>query len=102
LLRYTLAADETAQPGLCVLLREEPTHLPVFTPEQVTRYLNDEYRRYEGLLAAGAYRHLLPVTLRRRTVIEQFNVPRFVRAVQQLHPEPAADQLTATLQTYSD
>jgi hypothetical protein len=87
LLRYTLPAEETPQPGLCLLLAEKPTCLPTWSAEQVVVYLHDQYRRYESLLALGAYHHLLPSNLRRRAVIEQFDVPRFMQAIRPLHPE---------------
>jgi len=97
LLRYTLAAEETTQPGLYLLLPEEPAHWSTWTPEQVTLYLHDQYRRYESLLPLGAYHHLLPRDLRRRAVIEQFDVARFVQATRRLHPERSAECLVETL-----
>jgi hypothetical protein len=42
----------------------------------------------------------LPGYLRRRTVIEQFNVPRFVQAVDRLHLERAPEGLNDDLQSY--
>jgi ATP-dependent helicase Lhr and Lhr-like helicase len=100
LVRYTLSAEDTPQPGLCLRLPDEPRVLPSYTPEQVTRYIRDHYLRYETLLSLGAYHHLLPVELRRRAVIEQFNVARFVQAVAQLHIERAPDTLTDALHAY--
>ncbi|MBZ0277652.1 MAG: hypothetical protein K8I60_16010, partial [Anaerolineae bacterium] len=98
LIRYTLPAEKTAQPGLCLWLPEEPTRLPTWTLEQVSRYLNDHYRRYESLLALGAYHHLLPLKLRRRAVLEQFNVPRFLQALNLLHVERTPDSLQHDLE----
>ena len=58
LLRYTLPVSESTQPGLCVLFREESRALPGLSAEQTLRYLHEHMRRYEGLLALGAYNHL--------------------------------------------
>ena len=97
LLHYTLPAEETSQPGICLLLPETLRTSPVWTPEQVTLYLRDQYRRYEKRLALGAYHHLLPLDLRRRAVIDQFDVPRFVQALGQLRPERSPARLVETL-----
>ncbi len=97
LLGYTRAIQMTTQPGLCLLLQEECRNLPVFSPDQVTHYLADHYRRYEDMLANGAYQHLLPTDLRRRTVIEQFNVPRFVQTVAALRLEQRLQTLQEDL-----
>lgn len=101
LMRYTISADETPQMGLCLLLREEPRSLPQWTYEQVKRYLRDHYRRYEPLLALGAYHHLLPTEMRRCAVIEQFDVPRFIGAVGGLYAEHASEALTQELRDLS-
>lgn len=98
LLSYTIVAEETVQPGLCLLLREELRALPRWTADQVSRYVQDRYQRYESLLALGAYHHLLPTELRRRAVVEQFDVPRFLAATQALHLERAPEALTEALQ----
>lgn len=98
LARYTLPASATPEPGICLLLHDEPRALPTWSEEQVTRYLHEHYRRYEPLLALGAYHSLLPAGLRRRSVIEQFDVPRFVRGVAMLHIEHAPEELTERLQ----
>src|SRR5581483_8638283 len=74
LLRYTMHAAEAPQPGLCVRLRDEPRALPAWSEALVTRYLHDSYRQLEPLLALGPFHHLLPPHLRRRTVVEQFEV----------------------------
>ena len=99
LMLYTLPAEKTSQPGLCLLLPEVPTRWPTWTLEQVTIYLHDHYRLYERLLALGAYHPLVPLDLRRRAVIEQFDVPRFVQAINQLHPAPPAETLIDSLQS---
>ncbi len=79
-----LAVAASAQPGLCLLLRDAPRSLPELSTRQVTRYLHEHERQYEGLLALGAYQHLLPRSLRRQAVVEQFDVARFVQAVAEL------------------
>jgi hypothetical protein len=95
---YTLAASESPQPGVCLALREELRALPVWTADQVTRYLHDQYRRYESLLALGAYHHLLPTELRRQAVVAQFDVPRFLHAVGALQIARAPEALSQALQ----
>ncbi|HZS90139.1 MAG TPA: DEAD/DEAH box helicase [Chloroflexota bacterium] len=97
LLRYRLPATETEQPGLCLLLPEEPPALPSWTAEQVTQYLEDNYRRFEPLLTLGPFHGLLPVHLRCRAVIEQFDVPRFLQAVHALRPRVTPDSLADDL-----
>lgn len=102
LVSYTLPTDDTPQPGLCLLLLDEPRAIPALTPEGVQRYLHDHYRRYESMLALGAYHHLLPVELRRRTVVEQFDVPRFIEAVERLRIERASEALAEELESFID
>jgi len=98
LVSYTLSVEETKQPGLCLLIHEEPRALPTWTEEQIKRYLRDNYRRYESMLSLGAYQHLLPTELRRRTVVEQFNVPHFMHAIQSLHIERTYEAPTNDLE----
>lgn len=64
LLRYTMHVARTPRPGLCVLLHDEPGALPSWSEARATRYLRDEYRRLEPLLALGPFHHLLPLELR--------------------------------------
>jgi ATP-dependent helicase Lhr and Lhr-like helicase len=97
LLAYTLPVESTSQIGLCLLLRDEPRSIPEFTPAQVERYLKDRYRAYEPMMALGAYHHLLPQELRRRAVVEQFSVSRFLRAVESLQMKRASETLTEEL-----
>jgi len=97
LLRYTLPVEATSQIGLGLLFRDEPRTIPSLTPEQVKRYLHDRYRSYEPMLALGSYHHLLPPELRVRTVIEQFNVLGFLRAVQSLRIDRAPEALAEDL-----
>lgn len=98
LLSYTLPVARTPQPGLCLLLLDELRSMPTLTVEQVKLYLHDYYQRYEPAMRLGAYHHLLPTELRRRAVVEQFDVPRFVHAVEQLHTERAPEAIALELQ----
>ncbi|MBA3868924.1 MAG: DEAD/DEAH box helicase [Anaerolineae bacterium] len=95
---YTLAVEETKQSGLCLLLRDEPRTFPIWNEQQVERYLRENYHRYETMLSLGAYHHFLPVELRRRTVVEQFSVLRFLQAIQSLHIERTHEALTNNLE----
>ncbi len=61
-----------------------------WTEAQVSQYLADNYRQFEPLLALGPFHYLLPIALRRRAVIEQFNVAQFLEAVAALRPVSAA------------
>ncbi len=99
LLAYTIRATLSDKPSLCVLLDDEPRSIPKWTTNDVTRYLFDHYQRYERMLALGAFHHLLPLEMRRRTVVEQFNVTRFLDAVSRLKPQPAPETLTESLYT---
>lgn len=97
LLGYTVAVQLGDSPGLCLLLADEPRALHRWTAAEVRRHLRDGYRRYEGMLALGAYHHLLPTTLRRRAVVEQFGVERFLTSVQALQPSRADESMAAAL-----
>jgi len=97
LLGYTLPVIQSAQPGLSILCAEEFRTLPAWTEAQVMRHLRDHFHRYEPLLSLSAYHHLLPVELRCRIVIEQFDVPRFVRVVSQIRVVKAPEALTDSL-----
>ena len=81
LLRPHLAVSASTQPGLALLLHEDPAALPRISAEQTTRYLHAHVREFEGRLALGAYEHLLPWPLRQAAVVAQFGVARFVDAV---------------------
>jgi ATP-dependent Lhr-like helicase len=106
LLRYTVSAAETAQPGLCVALADEPHDIPAWSEAQVARYLEDNFRQFEALLALGPFQTLLPLRLRRRAVVEQFDVARFLNATAalrpQLAPESVSDDLAALLDAEAD
>jgi ATP-dependent Lhr-like helicase len=94
---YTNQTEASAQPGLCLDLADELRALPTITARQTERYLQDRYREYESLLALGAYQHLLPRELRRRAVVEQFDVARFVAAAAQLRVKAAPEYLAEDL-----
>ncbi len=102
LLRYRVPVTATAQPGLCLLLSDEPRALPAWTEAQVTQYLEDNYRTLEPLLTLGPFHRLLPPELRCRAAIAQFDVPRFVQAANALRPqvcpEALSDELARLLQ----
>src|SRR5689334_15577679 len=91
--RGTAAARPVSTPA--------PQAPPAWTEEQVVRYLGDNYRRFEALLPLGPFQHLLPLHLRRRAVVEQFDVVGFLAAVAALRPlaapEGLAEDLTALL-----
>ncbi len=100
LLGYTLAVGprDSATAGLALRLSEPLRHLPTFAPHQLTRYLTDNARRYESMLSLGAYQALLPPELRIRSVIEQFDVPRFLAATEKLRVEAAREKIAEPLQ----
>ncbi|MFN3333199.1 MAG: hypothetical protein ACK47M_11865, partial [Caldilinea sp.] len=91
LLHPHLAVSASSQSGLALLLREELRSLPTINIEQTTRYLHDHVRQYEGMLALGAYQHLLPWSLRQRSVAAQFDAQRFVDAVVRLRVARSMD-----------
>jgi len=97
LLRPHLAVSESPQPGLALLLREEPAKLPAIRLEQATRYLSEHVRPYEGMLSLGAYQHLLPWPLRQQAVIEQFDVTTFVHAIANLRQRRTAEDAAQCL-----
>lgn len=97
LLGYTLPVQESEQPGLCVLLAEPLSKVPVWTEMRIRQYLKDRYRRYESMLAMGAFHTLLPQELRQQAVIDQFNVRRFIDLVAALRVSPAPEAVGETL-----
>ncbi len=97
LLQGTLPVAQSAQPGLCLLLHEEPRDLPAITRKQVERYLHEHLHQYERLLALGAYQHLLPRSLRIQAVVDQFDVATFLEAVAALRIERTAEAPAAAL-----
>ncbi len=97
LLGYTMPARSTGAIGLAVLLADPPQAPPDWTALQVEHYLSDNYRRFEPMLDLGAFHQLVPPTLRRRAVVAQFDVPRFLKAVAALHPLTAPDSMVEEL-----
>jgi hypothetical protein len=97
LLRYRVPAIETEQIGLYLLVPGEPQAPPAWTAAQVVQYLEDSYRKLEPLLALGPFQHLLPTHLRRRAVVEQFDVARFLDVVASLRPLAAPESLAGDL-----
>lgn len=97
LLRYTVAVQPGDHPGLCAMFTEEPRPLPAWTAGEVTRCLHDHLAAYTRVLALGAYHSLLPAPLRRRAVVEQFDVARFLGAVGRLRVEPAPESAAGGL-----
>ncbi len=99
LLRPHMPVHPTAFPGLCVLLPDEPRAPPDLAEAQVAQHIQDSYRRFEPFMSLGTYHHLLPVSLRQRTVVEQFNIRRFLQALADLVPLRAPETLALDLQT---
>lgn len=98
LLNYRIRVIETPQPGLCLRLEDVETFaVPIWTAAQVSRYLEDHYCNLERMLDLGPFQHFLPVSLRRRAVIEQVNVPRFLQALAALHLLSTVGDLTQSL-----
>jgi hypothetical protein len=102
LLRYQIYASQTKNMGLCVELGDEPRALPSWTEDVVVRYCADNYREIEPMLALGPLQSLLPTRLRQRAVIAQFDVPRFLAAIDALRPIRAPEQGTDALLTLLD
>ncbi len=97
LLRYRITAHETDAIGLALQVPDTPQAAPNWTHEQVAQYLRETYRQYEPLLALGPFQHLLPTAQRRRAVVEQFDIPRFLSAVAALQPVVAPEGLAEDL-----
>jgi len=92
LMRGNDPVRSTPHTGLCLLFAAEPDAFsPVWADEAVTRYLSNNYRRLETLMDVGPYHHLLPTSLRRKTVIEQFDLARFQDATRKIKVMPAPD-----------
>ncbi len=96
LLSYREQVETTAQPGLCLWLKNIDTFtIPHWTIEQIESYLRDHYRSLERWLDLGPFHHLLPPALRQQAVKDQFDGPHFLQAIANLHllREPATDLL---------
>lgn len=87
----------TEQLGLCLHLMAEPQAPPAWSEGEVVAYLEADFLRIEQVLALGPCQHLLPTHLRRRAVVEQFDVARFLAAVAALRPVAAPEVLTDDL-----
>lgn len=97
LLRYTIPTSATPHIGLCLHIAGEPLLPPPWTETQVVRYLEDTYQTWEPMLNMGAFHHMLPVSLRRRAVVDQFGVIPFLSAMESLCPLSALDTLSDDL-----
>jgi len=106
LLRYTVPASKTAQPGLAVRAPDSGIAIPAWTADRVERYLRERYRDLESSLNLGPFQHLLPLELRRHAVVEAFDVARFLAATEALRPvrapESVAEDLSRLLADGSD
>lgn len=85
LLRFQAAVEKTAVPGLCLRLEDRPLKPFIWTELQVTDYIREDFRRFETMLALGAFHRFLPADLRRQAVIEQVNIPRFIDTLGMMH-----------------
>ncbi|MBN2472309.1 MAG: DEAD/DEAH box helicase [Anaerolineae bacterium] len=81
LLRDRMAVEKTDVPGLCLLLSETPAGKLGWSPGQVQQYVSERALQLEPLIEPGVFHHLLPPDLRRRAVVEQVGVARFLEAV---------------------
>jgi ATP-dependent Lhr-like helicase len=101
LLQPHVAVERTALSGVCVLLRDNPASLawPAWPEAHIRRYVESQYHRLERMLDLGPFHHLLPVSLRRRAVIDQLDVSTFISATSRLQPMPAPDAVLETLRS---
>lgn len=93
-LRYHWPVRETPHPALCLHMAGDPHMPPLWEEAQVIRYLEESYRAWEPLLDLGPFHHMLPTALRRRAVVEQFDVPGFLDAMAALRPLSALEALS--------
>jgi hypothetical protein len=99
-MRYTLPVHATPHIGLCLHIAGDPQLPPIWTGQQVSRYVADTYRQWESLLSMGAFHHLLPLSLRSREVVRQFAVPGFLAAMESLRPFSATESLAEDLMQF--
>ncbi len=92
-----MTAKRTKSPGLCLLLLDTSGSWPTWTPLQVQRHIEANYRSLEPLLNLGAFHRFLPASLRRQVVVEQFNIARYVDYVNQIQPRIVRDELADAL-----
>ena len=65
--------------------------------EHVERHLEEYYWEYEPLLDLGPFQRLLPICLRKRAVVEQFEAERFLGKIARLRPIRASEELAGHL-----
>jgi ATP-dependent Lhr-like helicase len=97
LIRPYQPVGEATQPGICFVLHMLPDSMPELTAAIVTAHLEQNFRSYEQFMALGPFYPLLPVDLRRRSVIDQFDVLRFVAAVRTLNLQQASEAIQGRL-----
>jgi ATP-dependent Lhr-like helicase len=92
LLRPYRHVYKTSQVELCLYFAEVPQTFPVWQESEIETYLKRHFMSYESLLQLGAYHFLLPKALRKKEVIRQLNLPRFLDSVQLLHSVEASEK----------
>lgn len=99
LLSYHMVIYPRKSSGLYFHLRDDPQTViwSSWTIGQVRRYVEDHYRNLEPFLDLGAFHHLLPGSLRRQAVVEQFDVPRFHAAMSALQISSITDSILELL-----
>lgn len=97
LLRFQVAVEKTAVPGLCLRLEDRPLKPFTWTESQVKGYITEDFRRFEAMLALGVFHRFLPDDLRRQVVIEQVNIPRFLDVLGALQYSAAPEVVTEDL-----
>ncbi len=65
-------------PGLYLEMDQNPDSLSMLTEDVVLDYIHHHVRQIEPLLNLTPYHRLLPPAVQRQTVVEQFNLPRFM------------------------
>jgi ATP-dependent Lhr-like helicase len=98
MLRPIVPVMEFAHPGLAIVLAQPQLNIPAWTNGQVRNHLSQHFRRYEPMMALGAYHALLPDEIRCKAVIEQFNIPLFIHAINVMRIFLAPSHLAAQLQ----
>ena len=89
--------SESAQPGLCLLLREEPRALPTLSAEQRCAISTSTCASMKACWRWARTIILCRASLRRQAVVEQFDVERFVAAVAGLKVQRMAEAMTEDL-----
>jgi ATP-dependent helicase Lhr and Lhr-like helicase len=101
LLRPYVVVERGKLPGLCLLLHDDPATLswPGWPAAQVRRHIEAQYQSLERILDLGPFQHLLPAALRRRIVVDQFDMSLFISATSSLRLSPAPETVSAALTT---